>query len=340
MTPGGFLLALVIGSSTLAGAPRRAAAGSSADAVSPTTKLAIGVAPFERAGAPGASVPDVATLLAERLATKGVERVVGPAKLGARATAEPSAPEVSGWASEHALGAIVVGRTTRLGASLSLDLRVRAGKDGRVVATYIEEVARPGELGASVERLADRVLQGAELAVTGRAPQAAARSGGGADGAERGGEGSPFRSDAPIKISSAQLEAIEKDGGRRLVFTDDVRASQGDLTLRAQRLEAFYPPEQSQPDRLVASGSVVVTQENKTARCDRATYHRDEQTVVCTGESAVLIQDDDRVEGREITFHLNTKVLTVKGNAHVRIQPERRAEKTDGGTPALSGGPN
>ena len=340
MTPGELLLVFAIGSSALAAAPTHAGAGSSGSPVSPTTKLAIGVAPFESAGAPGAGVPDVATLLAERLATKGVERVVGPAKLGARAAAEPSPAEVSGWASQHALGAIVVGRTTRLGSTLSLDLRVRAGQDGRVVATYIEEVGRPGDLGASVERLAERVLQGAELAVAGRGPKAAARPGAGGSGAGDGEGESPFQSDAPIKISSAQLEAFEKDGGRRIVFTDDVRAAQGDLTLRAQRLEAFYPPEQSQPDRLVASGSVVVAQENKTARCDRATYYREKQVVVCTGEYAVLIQDDDQVQGKEITFHLNTKVLTVKGNAHVRIQPERRAEKTGGGTPALSGGPN
>lgn len=344
--PGRLLLALVLGASALVAGPARATAGSSDAAVPPTTRMAIGVAPFERAGAPGASVPDVATLLAERLATKGVERVVGPAELGARAAAEPSPAEVSGWASQHALGTVVVGRATRLGSSLSVDLRVRAGSDGRVVATFIEEVARPADLGASVERLADRVLQATELALAPRTPQPASQ----ADARDRGdegrkggkdlaGESSPFESDAPIKISSGQLEAFEKDGGRRLLFTDDVHASQGSLSLRSQRLEAFYPPGQSQPDRLVASGGVVVAQENKTARCDQATYHRNRQVVVCTGKDAVLTQDDDQVQGREITFHLDTKVLTVKGNAHVRIQPERRAEKDADGTPALSGGP-
>ncbi len=329
---------LGIGSVVLAAGLSRAAGESSEVSVSPRGGVAIGVAPFERAGAPGASVPDVATLLAERLATKGVERVVGPAKLGARAAAEPSPAEIQAWASQHQLGAVVVGRATRLGSNLSLDLRVRSGRDGRVVATYIEEVAQPGELGASVERLAVRVLQGAELAAA-RASSAEggdARRGPDADGGE-----SPFQSDAPIKISSAQLEAFEKDGGRRLVFTDDVRASQGDLSLRSQRLEAFYPPNQSQPDRLVASGGVVVAQENKTARCDSATYYRDRQVVVCKGENATLTQDDDQVQGKEITFHLDTKVLTVKGNAHVRIQPQRRAEReTEAATPALDGGPH
>lgn len=330
---------LGIGSVVLAASLSRAAGESSEASVSPREEVAIGVAPFERAGAPGASVPDVATLLAERLATKGVERVVGPAKLGARAAAEPSPAEIQAWASQHQLGAVVVGRATRLGSSLSLDLRVRSGRDGRVVATYIEELAQPGELGASVERLAVRVLQGAELAAA-RTSSAERGDTGRRPDADGGGE-SPFQSDAPIKISSAQLEAFEKDGGRRLVFTDDVRASQGDLSLRSQRLEAFYPPNQSQPDRLVASGGVVVAQENKTARCDSATYYRDRQVVVCKGENATLTQDDDQVQGKEITFHLDTKVLTVKGNAHVRIQPQRRAEReTEAATPALDREPH
>jgi lipopolysaccharide export system protein LptA len=334
---GWLLVAFLIAGPSLAADPDPD--GSSDAPVSPTQKLAIGVAPFERAGAPGTSVPDVATLLAERLATKGVERVVGPAELGARSVAEPGAAEVSGWASQHALGAIVVGRATRLGSSLSLDLRLRAGRDGRVVATYIEEVARPSDLGASVDRLADRVIQGAELAEPGRAVKPAA-AGAGRDGREAGKlEETSFQSDGPIKISAAQLEAFEREGGRRVIFTDDVRASQGDLSLTAQRLEAFYPPGQSQPDRLVASGGVVVVQENKTARCDQATYHRDRQLVVCTGRNAVLTQDDDQVQGKEITFHLDTKTLTVKGNAQLRIQPERRAEKDGDETPGLSGGP-
>lgn len=335
----GCLLAVFLGTGVaFAADPGPGSERSSAPPVSPTRVAGIGVAPFERAGAPGTTVPDVATLLAERLVAKGVERVVGPGSLGARSVAEPSVAEVSGWASQHGLGAIVVGRATRLGSSLSLDLRLRAGRDGRVVATYIEEVARPGDLDASLDRLADRVIQGAERVEPGGALQAASPAEPGARPA-RAPEPAPFQSDAPIKISAAQLEAFEREGGRRVIFTDDVRASQGDLSLTAQRLEAFYPPGQSQPDRLVASGGVVVVQENKTARCDEATYHRDRQRVVCTGRNAVLTQDDDQVQGREITFHLDTRTLTVKGNAQLRIQPERRAD-SDGDAPAgLSGGP-
>jgi lipopolysaccharide transport protein LptA len=275
------------------------------------------VAPFERVASPGAAVPDVAALLANRLATKGVERVVGPADLGARATAEPTPDEVRAWAERAAVAAVVVGRATRLGRSLSVDARVRSGRDGSVLATYVEEVAQPDDLGAALERLAGRVLEGSGAARAAAAP--------GRAGAER--SRVSLRSEEPIQISAGQLEAFEEEGRKRLVFTGSVRASQGDLTLRAGRLEAFYPADSSQPDRLVASGEVEVVQGDRSARCESATYRRAEEVVVCTGEDAVLTQGDDQVQGREIVFQLRSEVLTVKGGARVRIQPETHAER-------------
>lgn len=290
---------------------------SSAAAVSPKPLVAIGVAPFEQVAAQGASVPDVASLLADRLATKGVDRIVGPAELGAQPLAEPAAESVQTWAQDAEVGTVVVGRTTRLGRSLSIDLRLLSGVDGAVVATFVEEVTRPSELGAAVERLAERVLEGIEPVGEPAAPSETTAS-----GATRSGRASPFQGDEPIQISAAQLEAFEEEGRKRLVFTDDVRAAQGTFKLRAARLEAFYPAQSSQPERLVASGNVRLSQEGRTARCDTATYFREDQRVVCKGQNAILKQDDDQLQGREITFHLDSEVLVVTGGATVRIQSD------------------
>lgn len=295
-----------------------AATESSAAAVPPKTPLAIGVAPFEQVAAEGASVPDVASLLADRLATKGVDRIVGPANLGASASARPEAKDVLEWARRSHVSAVVVGRTTRLGRSLSVDVQVRSGSDGAVTATFVEEVARPADLGGAVDRLASQVL-----ASLGESASGSQTAGGAAQGdGSRAREASPFQGDAPIKISAAQLEAFEEQGRKRLVFTDDVKASQGSFRLRASKLEAFYPPRSNQPERLVASGNVRLSQDNRTASCDTATYFRQDQRVVCSGRNAVLKQDDDQLEGREITFHLDSEILYVTGGATVQIQPD------------------
>jgi lipopolysaccharide transport protein LptA len=282
---------------------------------------------------PGASVPEVASLLADRLATKGVQQVVGPSSLGARAVSDPAPDEVVEWASPHNLTSVVVGRATRIGAALSVDVQVRSGDDGGVLGTYVEEVAQPAQLGAALDRLADHVLESQGRAPTGASASRAASGDEqtGEKSQDEGDEASMLRGDQPIQISSAQLEAFDQEDGKRLIFTDDVQASQGDLSLHSQRLEAFYPPDSSQPDRLVASGRVLVQQENRTAHCDKATYLRADQVLVCEGENATLTQDEDRVQGKEITFHLDTKVLTVKGGARVNIRPDSLESSEDDG---------
>jgi lipopolysaccharide transport protein LptA len=100
-----------------------------------------------------------------------------------------------------------------------------------------------------------------------------------------------------------------------------VRATQDDLRLQSDRLEAFYPKGQSQPEQMVATGSVVIRQTGKRALCKKATYLRTAQKLVCVG-NAQLDEKCDRVRGKEIVFHLDTEVLEVIGAADVRIHPE------------------
>ena len=332
----GLLVILVSGA--WPAAPALADEGSSGSSGVLPNGLSIGVVPFEAFGPTGAQVPDVATLLAERLGTKGVDRVVGPVAMEAPAIAEPQADQVREWAKRSAVGVIVVGRTTRLGRKLSVDLRVRSGDNGGLLATpQPGEISRPQDLGQVIDWLADQVIQVASLGgpgriTDGRSPVSAAPA---EPQARR-----PFRKGAPIAIKADELEAIDRPGGRRLEFTGNVRASQDDMKLYSQRLTAFYPPGGSEPDRLVAIGRVRIDRGGRVAFCDKATYYREGLKVVCEGEDAELRQHADRVRGRTIVFHLDRDVLEVLGGADVVIHPqadeapEGEAEATsEDGTP-------
>jgi lipopolysaccharide transport protein LptA len=299
--------------------------------------VGIGVAPFERVGAAGAAIPDVGSHLARRLSTKGVERVVGPAELGVTAAADPDAPEVATWAERAGVDVVVVGRTTRLGESLSVHARLRAAGSGESLGPpIVVEASGPGDLGRAVDELATLVLEASHRNQTGLARAAARRSRtrrpqSSPPRAEAPAlpqqavasppERSPFRADAPIAIKSDVLEAFDREGRKKFVFTGNVRAVQEDLHLVSDRLEAFYPPGKSQPERLVATGNVVITQTGKRALCESATYFRTEQKLVCVGD-AQLDEKCDRVRGKEIVFHLDTEVLEVNGAADVRIHPD------------------
>lgn len=291
--------------------------------------LRIGVAAFERVGATGIRVPDIASSLAQRLSTKGVERVVGPQSLGVTAAADPPAEDIVARAKQAQVDLVVVGRTTRLGETLSVDTQLRSAASGGPVGTpLVVEVNGPNDLGRAIDELAALVLEKSAGGLGASAASVASTVGQPTIGIapaqqddEGSGEKAPFDSDAPISIKSDVLEAFDRGGERQFVFSGNVRAIQDDLYLNSDRMEAFYPRGQSQPERMVATGHVVIEQTGKRALCKEATYFRTQQKLVCVGD-AQLDEECDRVRGKEIVFHLDTEVLEVIGAADVRIHPE------------------
>lgn len=126
--------------------------------------------------------------------------------------------------------------------------------------------------------------------------------------------------EGPVTIRADELQAWETPEGRHLTFGGEVDVEREDLTLRATHIEAFYPPGASEPERLVASGDVRVTQRDREALCDRAEYHRLERRLECRG-SARLQQQDDHVVGDVIDFDLNAETLVVTGNTRLFLAP-------------------
>ena len=106
-----------------------------------------------------------------------------------------------------------------------------------------------------------------------------------------------------------------------MIFTANVHVAQADIQIESDRLEAFYPKGEKQPDRLIATGHVRMTQGDVEARCDHATYERITQQLVCKG-NAELRDGDNRVAGAVIEFDLEHEVVKVTGGASVLIYPK------------------
>ena len=299
------------------------ASGASPPPAAEAPRVAIGVAAFESVGPVGAPGTDVARLLADRIGTRGVHAVVGPGELGAVRSAEPTPAQIQAWAAAAGVSTIAVGRATWIGGRQSIDVRLRTGDSGGLLGTYVAEAKTPEELASGLDRLAGEIVD-ATVAWLKVDVSAAPPSGG--ESPPRGAKDKPFGivgfdSDQPLTIHSEELEASQSGGARRLVFTKSVRVEQADLKLESARLEAFYPEKASQPERLVASGGVRVVQGGREARCDRATYHRGDQLLVCEGH-AELRDGDDRVAGAVIEFDLAAERVVVKGGATVLFHPE------------------
>jgi lipopolysaccharide transport protein LptA len=137
----------------------------------------------------------------------------------------------------------------------------------------------------------------------------------------------------PIEIESRELDVVTlEDGGRQLNFRESVHVRQGAARLSCDGLEAWYPPGQREPERLIARGAVEIVQGDRRARCEEAVYLRSAQTLTCGG-GAQLLQGCDVVRGREIEFDLANDRVRVRGEASVLIHP-----KGEAADPACPGG--
>ncbi len=287
------------------------------------SSLSLGVAPFEANAPPGDRVPDVATLLAERLGTLGLENVVGPQALNASTQPDVSAELVRSWAAKDKLDAIVVGRTTRIGGQLSVDVRVRSGKTGDTIKTLVRRVTHPADLEASVGALANDVLAAASRLAEPLPVAPAKRS------SSKGRTPFGFKdwdSDRPMSIESESLDAIRESGKRRMIFTGNVNVVQGNLTIRCDRLDAFYPADTNQPDRLRCRGNVRLRQGDQRARCDEAVYDRVADRLTCKG-NAVFEEDGNELHGAMIDIDLAAETMHVTGGARVLIRPGEKSRK-------------
>jgi lipopolysaccharide export system protein LptA len=222
-----------------------------------------------------------------------------------------SASQVRGWALDTGADAVVAARLE----SDQLWIELRSAHSGGLLGGWaIDPQLEP----AAVRPVLAGIREALGAASLDGAVGAPSESDGNAQAEPLLGS---LRSDGPISIKSDQLDVVSSGGERHLVFTRNVRVQQGDIELRSEKLEAFYDAGESRPEKLIAVGGVHVVQGDRVARCDRATYQRAEQRIVCAGRAS-LVQGCDVVRGGRIEFDLEYEHFTVMGAASVVIAPD------------------
>ena len=130
-----------------------------------------------------------------------------------------------------------------------------------------------------------------------------------------------------IHITSDQVEASQQQ--RQIVFSGHVVATQKDLVVRGDRMTVFYAEkpagEKKSPDlggpveRIVVEGNVQITQGDRVATAEVATYYRTENKVVLTGDPRV-VRTRDSIQGDRITLFLDSEKSLVEGGPSGRVQ--------------------
>ena len=124
--------------------------------------------------------------------------------------------------------------------------------------------------------------------------------------------------DQPIHVTSQRLEANDAEG--YFVFSGQVQAQQGDVTIYAQQLTVYYVEGQKkQVERVVAENDVRIVQTNRVATGQKAVFWQKEGRVELTGNPRV-VQGDNVVEGEKILVYLDDSRSIVEGGEQGRVK--------------------
>jgi lipopolysaccharide export system protein LptA len=124
-------------------------------------------------------------------------------------------------------------------------------------------------------------------------------------------------SDKPIKVGAESQQADFE--AETITYEGKVRIEQGEMVLRADKVLAEVPD--SKIVRVTASGDVVITSRDATARAPLGVYDVAARTIRLTGE-VVLTQGGNTLSGTDLLVDLKagTALLTGKGSASGRVE--------------------
>lgn len=131
----------------------------------------------------------------------------------------------------------------------------------------------------------------------------------------------------PIDVDADVFEVSGKE--KRGLFRGNVVARQGDVTIRASRVEAFYSKTLSAIVKAVADGGVTVTTGAKVGKADKAEFNNEQRTIVLTGEPR-LWEEGSVLEGRQIVFHVDDGRVECF-ECSIDVDPARLKEMTEDG---------
>lgn len=132
------------------------------------------------------------------------------------------------------------------------------------------------------------------------------------------GQGSGRGSDQPVSIDAE--DGIEWQQAKQVyIARGNARASQGNVTVRADSLTAHYRTGKNGDTeiwRIVADGNVKISTEKETATGDKGVYDIDNGVLVLTGKIVRLDTPTEKISARQSLEYWDTKRIAVaRGNA-------------------------
>jgi lipopolysaccharide export system protein LptA len=122
-------------------------------------------------------------------------------------------------------------------------------------------------------------------------------------------------------ITADRIDFDNKEGV--ILFDRNVLVSDPQFTMRSDRLIVFLQGT-NDVDQIMAIGNVSLTNENRSAKCDKAVYTRKDGQIVMTG-NVVLRQGGDKrgeVSGSKMAIWLNEERMEILEGGRVTLPPD------------------
>ena len=105
-------------------------------------------------------------------------------------------------------------------------------------------------------------------------------------------------------------------------FKGNVKLTRPDGTLTADTLKLFFDEskgEQGEIKKIMATGKVEFTSDQRRASSDEAVYTTDDQILILTGTAPKLWTGKNFVSGKKITFYRKTNKAVVESDGKTRV---------------------
>lgn len=145
-------------------------------------------------------------------------------------------------------------------------------------------------------------------------------------------------SSAPINFGADHIELQDKQN--RAILSGNVSVKQAEMTLNAARMTVTYTGQvvngSPQVSRLDASGGVIVTRPDQSARGQYAVYDLNKRVVTMLG-GVTLLQAGNRVNGSRLTINLDTGRAVIDGSGVASSRPGPDGTTTTSGGGRVTG---
>jgi lipopolysaccharide export system protein LptA len=140
----------------------------------------------------------------------------------------------------------------------------------------------------------------------------------------------PGDSKDKIRVTADTLTA--DDAGKWAEFVGNVKATQGETVITAERLKIFYsgsaaPAQKGAPGggtlkEVIATGNVVINFDKRVATSDRAEYQVETGILTLIGPNSKVTSENNFVIGDRITFNRNDNRAKVESSSRQRVEAE------------------